>query len=98
MAGLTLRDKTKERIFRYLGHILRGSAGRELKDIIEIEITQKGKVRGRKRMMWHEIGKSVTGIKEEKVYLPFTLMQEIYEIDNAESESANRFHLYCMVL
>ena len=41
MAGLTLRVKIKERRFRYLGHILRGSAGKELKDMIETEITQK---------------------------------------------------------
>ena len=34
--------------------------------MIETEITQKSKVRGRKRMKWHEIGKSVTGIKEFK--------------------------------
>ena len=66
MAGLTLRVKIKERRFRYLGHILRGSAGKELKDMIETEITQKSKVRGRKRMKWHEIGQSVTGIKEFK--------------------------------
>ena len=66
MAGLTLRVKIKERGFRYLGHIMRGSAGKELKDMIETEITQKSKVRGRKRMKWHEIGKSVTGIKEFK--------------------------------
>ena len=66
MAGLTLRVKTKERRFRYLGHILRGSAGKELKDMIETEIAQKSKVRGRKRMKWHEIGQSVTGIKEFK--------------------------------
>ena len=50
MAGLTLRVKIKERRFRYLGHILRGSAGKELKDMIETEITQKSKVRGRERM------------------------------------------------
>ena len=65
-AGLTLRVKSKERRVRYLGHILRASAGKELKDMIETEITQKSKVRGRKRMTWHEIGQSVTGIKECK--------------------------------
>ena len=43
MAGLTLRVKIKERRFRYLGHILRGSTGKELKDVIETEITQKAK-------------------------------------------------------
>ena len=64
MAGLTLRVKIKERRFRCLGHILWGSARKELKDMIETEITQKSKVRGRKRMKWYEIGKSVTGIKE----------------------------------
>ena len=66
MAGLTLRVKIKDRRFRYLGHILRCSAGKELKDMIETEITQKSKVRGRKRMKRHEIGKSVTGIMEVK--------------------------------
>ena len=66
MAGLTLRVKIKERRFRYLGHILRDSGGKELKDMIETEITQKSKVRGRKRMKWHGIGQSVTGIKEFK--------------------------------
>ena len=66
MAGLPPRVNIKERRFRYLGHILRGSAGKELKDMIETEITQKSEPRGRKRMKWHEIGKSVTGIKEFK--------------------------------
>ena len=66
MAGATLRVKSKERRFRCLGHILRDSAGKELKDMIETEITQKSKVRGRKRMKWHETGKSVTVIKEFK--------------------------------
>ena len=47
MVGLTLRVKIKERRFRYLRHILRGSAGKELEDMIETEITQKSKVRGR---------------------------------------------------
>ena len=64
MAGLTLRVKIRERRLRYLGHILRGSAGKELKDMIETEISQKSKVRGRKRMKWQEIGKPVTGFKE----------------------------------
>ena len=54
MAGLTLRDKTKEIISIYLGHILRGSAGKELKDIIEIERTQKMQSKRKERMMWHE--------------------------------------------
>ena len=49
-AGLTLRVKSKERRFRYLGHILRGSEDSDR----------------RKRMTWHEIGQSVTGIKEFK--------------------------------
>ena len=60
MAGLTLRVKIKERRFRYLGHILRGSAGKELKDMIETESKRK------ERMNWHEIVKSVTGIKQFK--------------------------------
>ena len=45
MAGLTLNVKTKERRFRYLEHILRCSAGKELKDMIETEITQKSKAK-----------------------------------------------------
>ena len=43
-----------------------GLSWKRIKDMIETEITQKSKVRGRKRMKWHEIGKSVTGIKEFK--------------------------------
>ena len=66
MVGLILRVKIKERRVRYIGHILRGSAEKERKYMIETEITQKSKVRGRKRMKWHEIEKSVTGIKEFK--------------------------------
>ena len=39
MAGLTLRVQIKDRRFRYVRNILRGSAGKELKDITETEIT-----------------------------------------------------------
>ena len=65
MVGLTFRVKIKERRFRHLGHILRGSAGRELRHDRDRN-NEESKVRGRKRRKWHEIGKSVTGIKEFK--------------------------------
>ena len=57
------RTKIKER-FRSLGHVLRESAGKELKDMLKTEITQKCKIRGRKRMKWHDIGNSVTEIRK----------------------------------
>ena len=64
MLGPILGTKIKERRFRFLGHALRESAGKELKDMLKTEIIQKCKIRGRKRMKWHEIGHSVTEIRK----------------------------------
>ena len=64
MLGPVLGTKIKERRFRFLGHVLRESAGKELKDMLKTEITQKCKIRGRKRMKWHDIGNSVTEIRK----------------------------------
>ena len=62
--GPILGTKIKERRFRFLGHVLRESAGKELRDMLKTEMTQKCKIRGRKRMKWHDIGNSVTEIRK----------------------------------
>ena len=47
MLGPILGTKIKER-FRFLGYVLRESAGKELKDMLKTEMTQKCKIRGEK--------------------------------------------------
>ena len=49
MENMILGRKIKERRFRYLGHILRESSGKELEELVTKEITQKTRIRGRKR-------------------------------------------------
>ena len=62
MENMIFGPKIKERRFRHLGHVLRESSGKELEEHVTKEITQKTRMRGRKRKKWHEIGKMVTGI------------------------------------
>ena len=68
MENMILGPKINERRFRYLGHILRESSGKELEEVVTKEIKQKTRMRGRKRKKWHEIGKMVTGITSLKLY------------------------------
>ena len=56
MENMILGPKIKER-FRYLGHVLRESSGKELQELVTKEITQKTRMRVRKRKKWHKIGK-----------------------------------------
>ena len=68
MENMKLGPKTKERRFRYFGNVLRESSGKELEELVTKEITQKTRVRGRKRKKWHEIGKMGTGITSIQTY------------------------------
>ena len=48
MEDMILGPKIEERRFRYLGHVLRESSGKELEELVTKEITQKTRMRGRK--------------------------------------------------
>ena len=42
----------KERKLAFIGHVIRGSAGQKLKEILKTAATVRGKGRGRKGMTW----------------------------------------------
>jgi len=56
-----LLERIRRRRFQYLGHVLRGSAGEELKNLVMVEGTHKVKTRGRKRAKWTQTAKEITG-------------------------------------
>ena len=62
MENVIVGPYIKERRFRYLGHVLRESSGKELEELVTKEIMLKTRIRGTKRKKWHKIGKMVTGI------------------------------------
>ena len=66
MENMIFEPKIKERRFRYLGNVLRESSGKELEELVTKEVTQKTRIKGRKRKKSHEFGKLVTGITSLK--------------------------------
>ena len=60
MQNTELLEKIKERQLHFLGHALRGSAGEELKTIINEAATQRNTGRGRKRTTWYDSSKEIT--------------------------------------
>ena len=59
MQNTDLLGKIKERQLQFLGHSLRGSAGEELKTIINEAATQRNTGRGRKRINWYYSSKEI---------------------------------------
>ena len=81
MQNTELLEKIQERQL-LLGHSLRGSAGEELKTIIDELATQRNTGRGRKRITWYDSSKEITGtgMKRErwcKMSAMFPIIDEV---------------------
>ena len=60
MQNTELLEKIKERQLHFLGYVLRGSTGEELKTVINEATTQRNTGRERKRITWYDSSKEIT--------------------------------------